>query len=107
MKEVKEKNFEELVVNSALPVLLDFYARWCGPCQNLYPKLEKLEIEYKGRISFFKVDIDSSQEIANKYKVRGIPAILILDRGKVKLFEVGDKPEKELRGKLEEVLSLR
>ena len=83
VKNVTNENFKEVVLNSIVPVLVDFYAEWCGPCKKLAPTLEVLAEEYKELITVTKLDVDISQDVFSDYFVKNIPAILIFKNGKV------------------------
>ena len=80
---VTNENFNEVVLNSTVPVLVDFYAEWCGPCKKLAPTMEVLAEEYKELITVTKLDVDISQDVSAEYFVKNIPAILIFKNGKV------------------------
>ena len=82
-KNVTNENFNEVVLNSTVPVLVDFYAEWCGPCKKLAPTMEVLADEYKDLITVTKIDVDINQDISTDYFVKNIPAILIFKNGKV------------------------
>ena len=79
---VTNENFNEVVLNSTVPVLVDFYAEWCGPCKKLAPTMEVLAEEYKELITVTKLDVDISQDVSAEYFVKNIPAILIFKNGK-------------------------
>ena len=83
VKNVTNENFKEVVLNSTVPVLVDFYAEWCGPCKKLAPTMEVLAEEYKELITVTKLDVDISQDVSSEYFVKNIPAILIFKNGKV------------------------
>lgn len=80
---VTSENFNEVVLNSKVPVLVDFYAEWCGPCKKLAPTMDLLAEEYKELITVTKLDVDINQDISSDYFVKNIPAILIFKNGKV------------------------
>ena len=80
---VTNENFKEVVLNSTVPVLVDFYAEWCGPCKKLAPTMEVLAEEYKELITVTKLDVDISQDVSSEYFVKNTPAILIFKNGKV------------------------
>ena len=81
--EITDANFEELVLKSDKPVLVDFWAAWCGPCRMLGPVIEEISSEYSDKATIGKVDIDSNQEYAAKYGVRNIPTVLLFQKGEV------------------------
>ena len=81
--EITDANFEAEVAKSPLPVLIDFWAVWCGPCRAVAPHFESLAQDYAGRVRFGKCDVDANQEIAARYDVRGVPMFLAFSRGKV------------------------
>ncbi|HZA41510.1 MAG TPA: thioredoxin [Actinomycetota bacterium] len=94
-------NFRRDVLESDQPVVVDFYADWCGPCRRIAPAMEALSMKWDGRVRFGKVDVDAQPEIARAYNISSIPAILRFERGEVSNWCLGAKPvhlmEKELR----------
>jgi thioredoxin 1 len=74
--ECNEESFEELVVNSDIPVVVDFYAPWCGPCKMIKPQLEKLAEKYQGKVKIVAIDADENQDLVSEYQVRSLPTIL-------------------------------
>ena len=105
MKEITKDNFEKEVAGSKLPVLVDFWAPWCGPCRMVGPVLEKLSDEYKNKLVFSKLNVDDNQEIAAKYDVRGIPCLIILKNGEEIDRVIGAYPEAALRSKIDLILA--
>ena len=83
--EITDSNFEELVLKSDKPVLVDFWAAWCGPCRMLGPVIDEISNEYSDKAIIGKLDIDSNQEYAAKYGVRNIPTVLVFHKGEVVL----------------------
>ena len=77
-----DEMFEAMVINSDLPVLVDFWAPWCGPCQTIAPTVEALAKEYKGRANFVKVNVDEAQKTASSLGIMGIPTIILFNHGK-------------------------
>ena len=91
--EITDANFEELVLKSEKPVLVDFWAAWCGPCRMVGPVIEEISNEYSDKAVVGKVDIDSNQEYAAKYGVRNIPTVLVFHKGEVITRQVGVAPK--------------
>jgi thioredoxin 1 len=81
ISDVTEKKFEDQVLKTKLPVLVDFWAPWCGPCRMAEPVLEKLSDEYKDKVEFVKVNVDENQELAQKYQVMSIPTTMLMKDG--------------------------
>ncbi|MBN2778805.1 MAG: thioredoxin [Bacteroidales bacterium] len=102
--EINEQNFEELVLNSGKPVVLDFWAVWCGPCRMIAPFIEEMHNEYGDKAIIGKVDVDSNNEIAMKYGIRNIPTVLFLKNGEVADKVVGAVPKTTLTAKLDSLL---
>lgn len=102
--EFTDTNFDELVVNSDKPVLVDFWAEWCGPCRMITPLVVELACEYEGKAVVGKVDVDDNPGITAKYGVRNIPTILFFKNGQVVDKQVGAVPKQALALKLEALL---
>lgn len=88
-KETTDNNFEQDVIDSKIPVLVDFWAPWCGPCRQLAPTLDSLSEELEGKINIVKCNVDDNPETPSKYMVRGIPTLIIFKEGKVVDTKVG------------------
>ncbi|PCH69971.1 MAG: thioredoxin [Rhodobacteraceae bacterium] len=94
---VTDATFDEEVKNSDIPVVVDFWAEWCGPCKQIGPALEELAAEYKGKIKVAKVDVDTNPNAAAALGVRGIPALFIFKDGKVVSNKTGAAPKPALQ----------
>jgi len=102
--ELTDSNFEELVIKSDKPVLVDFWAEWCGPCRMIAPLVHELADEFAGRAVFGKVDVDNNVGISTKYGIRNIPTILFFKNGEIADKQVGAVPKKVLAEKIENLL---
>jgi thioredoxin 1 len=102
--ELTDANFEELAVQSDKPVMVDFWAEWCGPCRMVGPIVDELASDYEGKVVVGKLDVDSNNEISAKYGIRNIPTILFLKNGEVVDKQLGVAPKAALAEKLEKLL---
>jgi len=102
---VTDATFESEVLKFQLPVLVDFWAAWCGPCRMVGPVVEKLAEAYAGRVRFRKLNVDENPLASRKYQVMSIPTILIFKHGRIAGMSVGAVSEEELRGRVETALS--
>lgn len=99
--EFTDGNFDELVLKSDKPVLVDFWAEWCGPCRMVGPVVEELAGEYEGKAVIGKVNVDENREISAKYGIRNIPTLLVFKNGEVVDKQVGVAPKNQLASKLD------
>lgn len=97
---ITEANFEKEVLNSDLPVLVDFWADWCGPCKMLSPIIAEIAKEYEGRVKVGKVNIDTEQELAVKYRVASIPTLVLFKDGQAVKRSVGAVPKGQIEAML-------
>ena len=96
-----EANFDDEVLRSSTPVLVDFWAEWCGPCKMLTPVLEELATEYDGKVRIAKVNIDDHQNLAAQYRITAIPTLLVFKNGQVTEQMVGAKSKRDLKASLD------
>ncbi len=99
--EITDANFEDEVIKSEIPVLIDFWAVWCGPCKALAPIVEEIAKDYEGKVKVGKLDIDNNQAVSVKYGIRSIPTILIFKDGKIVDQIVGAVPKAQILAKLD------
>lgn len=102
---ITDESFAQDVLQSDIPVLVDFWAPWCGPCQMMGPAIDKLAEEFEGRAKVGKVNVDEYQERASEYGVQGIPSLKIFKGGKLVAEVTGAVPIDVLRGKLEDAIA--
>ena len=100
-----QENFAQNVLQSATPVLVDFWAEWCGPCKMIAPILDELAEEYSGKIKIGKVNIDDHQRLAAEYGVRAIPTLLLFKQGQVAEQIVGARGKRDLKASLDRVVA--
>ena len=101
---VDDNNFDQMVLQVEKPVLVDFWATWCGPCRVVAPIVDELAEEYDGRINFTKVDVDQNPKTATRYKIMSIPTLLIFKNGEPVSHIVGIRPKGELKQNLDAAL---
>jgi thioredoxin 1 len=104
-QEFNDDNFQADVIKSTLPVLVDFWAPWCGPCRMVDPVVEEIAGEYDGRLKVGKLNTDDNREVAAKYGIMSIPTIMIFKDGEVKARIVGAQPKRAIVEKIDDVLA--
>ncbi|MEI8192875.1 MAG: thioredoxin [Flavobacteriia bacterium] len=103
--EITDENFDELVMKSTQPVVVDFWAEWCGPCRMIGPIIDELYTEYEGKALIGKVNVDANSGVAAQFGVRSIPTVLFIKNGEVVDKSVGAVPKATLSGKLDAILN--
>ncbi|MGM5631160.1 thioredoxin [Apibacter raozihei] len=103
--EISDQSFKDEVLSSNEPVLVDFWAEWCGPCRNLTPIVEELSEEFKGKVKVAKIDIDANQEVPVEYGIRNIPTLLFFKNGQVVDKVVGVQPKEKLVERMQSLLA--
>ena len=104
VKHITDADFDAEVMQSALPVVVDFYATWCGPCRQLAPTMDSLAEQYAGKIKFVKINVDESPKLAQKFQVEGIPMLVFLQHGKTAGTSVGLVAKEDLILRLDSLL---
>jgi thioredoxin 1 len=100
---VTDKDFMEQVIQSDKPVLVDFWAEWCGPCKMLTPIIDELSEKYDGKAKVAKVDVDTNQQIAMQFGIRSIPTIMVFDKGQVVDTMIGVRPKADYEASLDKL----
>ncbi|WNO52729.1 thioredoxin TrxA [Stakelama saccharophila] len=103
-KPITDDSFESDVINAGTPVLVDFWAEWCGPCKMIGPALEEISDELGDRVTITKINIDENPEAPGKYGVRGIPTMILFKDGQIAATKVGAEPKSQLKAWLESEL---
>jgi thioredoxin 1 len=93
---VSDQSFEPEVLKSDLPVLVDYWAEWCGPCKAIAPVLEEIAKEYDGRLKVAKLNVDDNAEVPRRYNIRGIPTLMLFKNGNMEAFKVGAMSKSQL-----------
>ena len=101
---VTETDFDSAVLRSAVPVFVDFYADWCGPCNMIAPTIEALSEEYEGKVKFVKINVDNNQQLAMKYDIMSIPTGMLFENGTVKESLIGAYPASTYRQRIDNAL---
>lgn len=99
------RSFNELVQQSDLPVLVDFWAEWCGPCRMVAPVIERIAAEYKGRLRVVKINVDDKQHVAAQYGIQSIPTIMLFNKGDILMRQSGALPYDALRAQIDRAIS--
>lgn len=102
--EVTDSNFEQEVINSDIPVVVDFWAIWCGPCKMIAPIMEEFASEYDGKVKITKLDVDNNPNVAVKYGIRSIPTVLLFKDGKIIEQIIGAYPKSYFQDKISKIL---
>jgi thioredoxin 1 len=101
---LNDGDFDAEVLKSNVPVLVDFYADWCGPCHAIAPTIEALSNEFAGKVKFVKVDVDANQEVASRYDVMSIPTVMLFDNGNIEDSIIGAYPASFYKQRIERTL---
>ena len=104
IKHVSDSSFEADVLKSPLPVLVDYWAEWCGPCKMIAPVLDELAADYEGKLKICKVDVDANPEIPQKFGIRGIPTLIVFKGGNAEATKVGALSKTQLTNFIQEVI---
>ena len=104
VNDLTDNEFEQEVIKSDLPVLLDLWAPWCGPCRMIAPVVEKLSAKYEGKLKFFRLNIDENPQTPARYRVMSIPTLMFFKDGSAVDMVVGAVPEKEITPKIEAII---
>lgn len=102
--EIKQENFDSFIREADKPVLVDFWATWCGPCRMIAPIVEEIADEYAGKVVVAKVDVDEQGELAQRYRIMNIPTLLVFKRGEVVDKAIGARPKAALEQMLDKAL---
>ena len=103
-KPVNQQNWDNEVINSQIPVFVDFWAEWCGPCRMVGPVIEELAGEYAGKVNFVKVNVDENNELASKYNVFSIPTLALFNKGQIVAQQVGAASKSSYKGMIDRAL---
>ena len=103
--EVTDQEFASEILESDTPVLVDFWAEWCGPCRVLGPVIESLSEEYDGKVKVAKVDVDANQQVAMQFGIRSIPTVILFDKGQVVDTFIGVRPKSDYDASLQNLIA--
>ncbi len=103
--EVVDSEFDQQVMESSIPVLIDFWAPWCGPCRALAPVVEEISKDYEGKVKVGKINVDENPEVTMKFSIRSIPTLIVFKNGEVKQQIIGAVPKSEIEKALDESLA--
>jgi thioredoxin 1 len=104
VKDILDKDFENEVLKSNVPVVVDFWAPWCGPCKSIAPLLEELATEYAGKVKFAKMNVDDNREAPAKFNVRGIPNLVLIKDGEMKDQIVGAVAKQAIKDAIDQIV---
>lgn len=101
IKEIKDENFSSTIENSSAPVVVDFWASWCGPCKMLAPVIDEIASELDGKAQFFKLNVDDNPVISTQYRISSIPTVMVFKGGNIAETIVGFRPKEAIKGLIE------
>jgi thioredoxin len=102
---VTDANFEEEVINSSVPVLVDFWAEWCGPCKQIAPALEELAKEMEGKLKIVKINVDENTNVPTQYRIQAIPTLMLFNKGEMVDRQMGALPKSKIESWVNDTIS--